>query len=483
MIGLLSLAGLRFYLRHPWQLCLAVLGIALGVAVFVGVDLANDSARRAFEVSEELVLGRVTHQLVGIEDSIPNSVYRELRLEHGPVLAAPVVEGDIRLVAFGQARRSVIGIDPLEETGLRGFSSFLPGEESSLERLIAEPLSALVPEALAIELGLAVGSRLEVLVEERPASINVVGTIRETALDPTGANLPIVMDIASAQELFESDGLSRIDLILSLAEATRIGEIDLPGVRLLPAESSNAAFTEISRAFRLNLTALSLLALLVGVFLIYATMSFAIVQRHEIFGVLRAVGVSRRQMFASILLEAATIGVVATLLGLLLGHGLAGGLVDLTLATIGDLYFSSSVSAVDPSPWIYWKGLIIGTITTLLAALAPAYEAARISPDAAMSRAALEYTARRYSRSGAVLAFPVLAAGALLFIVAPRSLVLGFAGLFLVIVAGALLVPMGATHLLRFLEPATERSFGIAGSLAVRGVSASLSRTGVATAA
>jgi putative ABC transport system permease protein len=83
VIGLLSTASGRFYLKHPWQLCLAVTGIALGVAVYVGVDLANDSARRAFELSENLVLGRVTHQLVGLDGSLPNSVYRDLRVEHG----------------------------------------------------------------------------------------------------------------------------------------------------------------------------------------------------------------------------------------------------------------------------------------------------------------------------------------------------------------------------------------------------------------
>ncbi len=483
MIGLLSIAGGRFYLKHPWQLCLAVTGIALGVAVYVGVDLANDSARRAFELSENLVLGRVTHQLVGLDGSLPNSVYRDLRVEHGPVLAAPVVEGEVRLTAAPNRRLTVLGVDPLEETGLRGFSSFIPGSGSDLERLIVEPGSVLVPEALTSEFGLANGGNLGLTIGGRIVTVQVVGTVREAALDPGGSNLPLVTDIASAQELFATDEINRIDLVLTGEESERLGALAIPGARLLPAESSNAAFTELSRAFRINLTALSLLALLVGVFLIYATMSFAIVQRREIFGVLRAVGVSRRQMLMSILLEASAIGCAATLLGLAIGHVLANGLVDIMLATIGDLYFTSTVTAADPSPLIYWKGLVIGVLTTVLAALAPAMEAANTAPDAAMSRAALERTARRYSRSGARLALPAAALGALLFIAAPRSLLIGFVGLFLVIVAGALLIPAGTTRLLRFAEPAAERGFGIPGSLAVRGVSASLSRTGVATAA
>ncbi|MEE8249920.1 MAG: FtsX-like permease family protein, partial [Gammaproteobacteria bacterium] len=411
MIGLLSTASGRFYLKHPWQLCLAVTGIALGVAVYVGVDLANDSARRAFELSENLVLGRTTHQLVGLDGSVPNAVYRELRMEHGPVVGAPVVEGQVRLSASPNRRFTLLGVDPLEETGFRGFSGFVPGRGSDLARLIVEPRSVLVPEALASEFGLENGSTLGLIAGGSVTTVQVVGTIREATLDPGGSSLPIVTDIASAQELLATAAVTRVDLVLTADEVERLTALAIPGVRLLPAASRNATFSEISRAFRLNLTALSLLALLVGVFLIYATMSFAIVQRREIFGVLRALGVSRRQMLLSILLEAGVIGCAATVLGLVLGHGLAIGLIDLVLRTIGDLYFTATVSAAEPSTLIYWKGLVIGVLTTLLAALAPALEAANTTPDAAMSRAALERTARKYSRSGAWLALPVAALG------------------------------------------------------------------------
>ena len=483
MIGLLSTAAGRFYLKHPLQLCLAVTGIALGVAVYVGVDLANDSARRAFELSENLVLGRTTHQLVGLDGNLPNAVYRDLRIEHGPVLGAPVVEGEVRLSGSPNRRLTLLGVDPVEESEFRGFTVFVPGGGSNLARLIVEPGSVLVPEALASEFGLANGSSLGLIAGGAVAIVQVVGTVREVALAPDGSNLPIVTDIATAQELLATDEVTRIDLVLTAEEAERLTALAIPGARLLPAASRNAAFSEISRAFRINLTALSLLALLVGVFLIYATMSFAIVQRRETFGVLRALGVSRRQLLLSILLEAGVIGCAATTLGLLLGHGLANGLVDLMLRTIGDLYFTSTVTAAEPSALIYWQGLVIGVLTTLLAALAPALEAANTTPDAAMSRAALERIARRYSRSGAWLALPAVALGGLLFVAAPRSLFLGFAGLFCIIVAGALLIPTGTTWLLRLAEPAAERGFGIPGSLAVRGVSASLSRTGVAAAA
>ena len=149
MSTLLSLAGLRFHMKHPWQLCLAVAGIALGVAVFVGIALANDSSRRAFEISEDLVLGQVTHQFIGLDNFIPTSAYRRLRIEHGPVLAAPVLEGTVRLADDPQRRLTLLGIDPLEELGIRSFSGYFPGVDSNIGRLITDPGSILVPETLA----------------------------------------------------------------------------------------------------------------------------------------------------------------------------------------------------------------------------------------------------------------------------------------------------------------------------------------------
>ncbi len=168
----------------------------------------------------------------------------------------------------------------------------------------------------------------------------------------------------------------------------------------MPAGAQRAAFDELATAFRTNLTALGLLALVVGTFLIYSTMSFAILQRRATLGVLRAIGVTPRELLGSVLVEALVLAAVATGLGLLLGRGLATGLVDLVLRTIGDIYFSSGIAAARPSPWIYVQGAALGTAATLLAALKPAIDAARAAPAAVLRRAALE----RRARNGAMRA-------------------------------------------------------------------------------
>lgn len=482
MNELLANAGRRFYLKHPWQLCLAVTGIALGVAVYVGVDLANNSARRAFELSADLITGRTTHHLMAVKGNISNSQYRELRIQHGPLQAAPVIEEGVRLARLPARSLTLIGVDPLEENGFRGFSGFIPGRGSDLTQLIVEPNSVLIPEALAQELNLDMGSSLQLLVNDTEKIVQIVGTILESS-SAEGSTAPIVSDIATAQELLGTASISRVDLILNESEAARLDSIDLEGITLVPASGRNAAFDELSRAFRINLTALSLLALMVGVFLIYATMSFAIVQRRATFGVLRAIGVNRTQLLLSILIEALAIGGLATVLGLFIGHQFANGLVELVLQTVDNLYFRSSVSAVPPSMLIYWKGLALGLGATILAATAPALDAANTAPYTAMSRAALERSARTLTRRAAWIAVPTSLTAIVLLALSTRSLVVAFGGLFFIITAGALLVPSGTKLLAKLVEPAAAFGFGIPGALAARGVSAHLSRTGVATAA
>lgn len=478
MTALLLAASRRFYLRHPWQLVLAVLGIALGVAVYVGVALANDSARRAFELSSDAVLGRTTHRLLPVGGAMPESVFTELVTRDGLTGAAPVIETEVLVPDAASRRYTLLGVDPIKEPYVRGLVALAPGAGSGGARLLLEPGSVLLPESLAAELGAEPDMRVGLVVDGQRRSVVVAGTVAGDAPEA-----PVVADIATVQVLTGSVGqLDRIDLRLDEETARRLSDSPPEGTVLVSA-SAAGGFDQLARAFQTNLTALGLLALVVGMFLIYSTMSFAIVQRRAVLGALLAIGLDRRQLLGGVLIEALVIGLAATAAGLLLGHALANALVDLVLRTIGDLSFSSGVAAAAPSPWIYVHGAGLGIGATLVAALGPAIDAARGAPDATMRRAALERRSRERSRRAAWLAVPVLAVGGLALAVDPRSLHLAFAGLFCVLLAGALLTPTLTAWLMKAAEPGAGRGFGLAGLLAVRGVAASLSRTGVASAA
>ena len=483
MTRLLRRASLRFYLRHPWQLGLAIAGISLGVGVYVGVSLANDSAARAFDVTATEVRGPITHRLLPLDEALDERLYRELVVRDGTVTAAPVLEGEVGIVARRRLRVPLLGIDPiLGETAFR-MAQVAPTRGTDFARLVVEPNTVLLPEDLARELGLANGDSTMLTIGEREAAVRVIGFVTRGGRD-IQTEPPIVADIATAQELLGTLGrIDRIDLTLTDAQARELAAATPSGTVLVAAENEDGAFRELTAAFRTNLTALGLLALVVGMFLIYGTMAFAILQRTQTLGILRTLGVSRAEILGTILWETLGLAAIATALGLALGHFLAIGLVGLVLQTIGDLSFNAAVGAVEPTPWIYVQGAALGLVATLIAALKPALDAARIAPAAALRRAVVERRAHAAARRAAYVALPVLAASGLVLAFGPTALDAGFAGLFGVLAAGALLTPLATVALMSVLDRALARRAPIPVRLAVRGVSASLSRTGVATAA
>lgn len=483
MTRLLNRASLRFYLRHPWQLAIAIVGIGLGVGVFVGVQLANDSAGRAFDLAAAIVRGTTTHRLLPLGDALDEKLYRDLVLDRGITNAAPVIEAQVGFAGRPGLRAPLLGVDPFKERGMRGFSSFAPGGEGAFARLLTEPATVLMPESLAVALGVGAGDALTLLVAGRETRVTVVGTVAADAGD-VAAEPPLLCDIATAQELLRLSGkLHRIDLRLTGEQARSLAAAVLPGTVLVAADSDDRAFTELAAAFRTNLTALGLLALVVGTFLIYGTMSFAILQRRHTLGVLRALGATQNEIVGGVVVEALGIGIAATLLGLALGHWLALGLVEQVLRTIGDLYFRAAVVAADPSPWIYAQGVALGIGATLIAAAKPAIEAARTTPAVVLRRASLERQARREAHWGALAAVPVALAGIALLALGPRSLLAAFAGLFAILGACALATPAATVLIMRAIGGLLGARGGLPAALAVRGVSASLSRTGVATTA
>ncbi|MBL8260593.1 MAG: FtsX-like permease family protein [Candidatus Competibacteraceae bacterium] len=474
MTPLLWRALLKHSLRHPWQLALAILGIALGVAVVLAVDLANASARRGFELTMNRVTGRATHQITGGPQGVPEAFYRHLRVERGIQQIAPVVTGYLPRADRPGHLFQILGVDPFAEGPFRAAAADPTGKDFDLRSLLLDPDAALLPGALGDHLTLQRGENRFILKR--------AGTLEGSEL-----NGLIIADISTAQVLLGYAGrLSHIDVILPdgpagerRADELRARLID--GLRLERSDMRNQATADLSAAFSLNLLAMSLLALVVGAFLIYNAISFAVVQRRGLLGILRALGVSRREIFAGILGEALLLGLAGSLLGSLLGVWIGSGLIHLVTRTINDFYYVLNVRDFLIDPWSLAKGVALGLTATLVAAWLPAREAAAVAPGAAMSRAHLE---TRWQ-----LALPrLIAAGLLLFagggavLWLSRSLAYGFVGLFLVIFGLALLTPPIIVGWVRLNRPLVARR-GLLARMANRDVARHLSRTGIAVAA
>lgn len=499
-MSILRRSSLRHLVRHPWQMGLAVLGVALGVAVVVSIDLANSSARQAFTLSTEAVTGRTTHQVTGGPEGLPDAAFRRLVIEAGIEAAAPVVEDYVTIpAARGEPWRvlHLLGVDPFSERPFRPYLAGAPeggsreaGADVDLAPLLTRPGAGVLAAATAREMGLRLGDTFRVRSGGAERTVELVGAL-EPEDESTRRALSdiLVMDVAAAQEILGRVGrLDRIDLIIPEGPdgdrlLARAGAVLPPGAQILPAGSRAQTMEEMTRAFRLNLTALSLLALVCGVFLIYNTMTFSVVQRRTLIGTLRALGVTRGQIFSLILGESLAVALLGTAIGLGAGVLLGQGLVRLVTQTINDLYFVVTVRDLAVPGLTLAKGAAIGIGATLLATLAPAFEATQAPPRAVLTRSALEARLRRALPRVAALGAGLLVLGTGLLAIPGNRLGWSFAGLFAIIVGFALLAPGATVLLMRLLRAPMGAAFGILGRMATGGVVASLSRTAVAIAA
>jgi putative ABC transport system permease protein len=484
-------ASARHLARHPWQIGLSILGIALGVAVALSIDLANESARRSFALFAESVAGRATHHVVGGPSGVPESVYRALRLEAGVRRSAPVVERHLAAPDFPGTAFHLMGVDAFAEAPFRSLlGSGAEPRLADVSALLVRPGAALLARDTARRLGLAHGDTFAVRVGGARRTLTLVGELLpRDALSARALESTLVTDIATAQELLGEVGrLSRIDLILSDGprgeeELVRV-TAQLPvGVQVIPAGARAAALDRMTRAFAINLTALSLLALVVGMFLIYNTMTFSVVQRRELIGTLRALGVTRREIFAVILAEATLMGLAATALGLLLGVVLAQAMLGFVARTINDLYVTLTIRELVIPPLSLARAAALGLGGTLLATLAPAFEATSMAPRAVLHRSILESRARRAAPRLALLGLALLVVAGALLLPSRAPIAVAYAALFAVLLGASLLTPLATIGLMTLAGAPMGWLFGLPGRMAARSVIAALSRTAVALAA
>ena len=306
----LHTASLRYLLRHPAQLTLALVGLALGVATIVAVDIATASAQRAFELSIEAVNGAATEQIVGGPAGVDQTLYVRLRTHalepDGPQpLYAPVLEG---YVTVGGRTLELLGIDPFASAELEadsapaGALALSAGDTGSLRRWFTVPGAVAMSAAAARELGVPPGGSFELRIAGNIYTATRVVTVADTV---AASDTLLLTDIAQAQEWLGARGrLSRIDVRLpdDVAAAPLLARLRAqlpPGVELQSTRREARATFAMTGAFTTNLKALSLLALLVGILLIYGAVSFSVVQRRAIIGALRALGATRAQVLAA----------------------------------------------------------------------------------------------------------------------------------------------------------------------------------------
>jgi putative ABC transport system permease protein len=482
---------LRPIVREKTRTALTILGIAVGVAVVVAIQLANQSALRAFRESVDAIAGRANYQIIADAGLLDEKVLLSLQpLWNEGVRFAPVIDVD-GLIEPAQIPIRLLAVDLLSDLHFRDYryariaATGETSPASSLDEYLALflPDTVILPAPFAAEQGIFVGSEVTLNVRGERRAL-VVRALLEAEGPATAFNGNIALcDIAVAQRSFGMAGkLSRIDMLIP--DERLIAAVTLPaGLRIERPSQRNERVERMLRAFRVNLYALAGVALLVGMFLVYNTVLISILRRRRDVGVLKTLGASPRQIFGAFIAEGLLFGVAGSLLGLLLGYLLASGILRLVGRTISTLYISTQPQAVALTPGTILTGLAVGTILAVVAALQPSLEASRVRPGT-MIRAGLQ---QQVERRGVLAAIAILcfAAGAAMSRIPPIEgiAVAGYAAVLLVVAGFSLLSPLIIRAASRIVSPPLSLTFGLVGRLAAGSLPASLRRTSVASAA
>jgi putative ABC transport system permease protein len=401
---------------------------------------------------------------------------------------APVVTGRVRLKNADNAYMQLMGIDPAAELSFTNSLGEKDEQTSlgALAHLLLTRDGVALSQTLSDEYKLAIGDTLTVVANSRHKRVRLA-VLLETEDDVSRRALEgmIISDIGTAQIVLDKVGrLDYIDLALPPeADVQPIIDRLPPDARLQPAYLRTQTIRQMIESFELSLSIASLLVLMAGMFLIYNTVSFSVVQRRPIWGILRCVGVTRREIFESVLLEALALGVIGSFIGVGLGLVLGRELIGSVSSTIGEFYRLTAQRSIGLSPLMFYKGMVAGLVASLLAAFVPALEATTSPPHSTLQRSAQESRVRRVIPALTIAGGSLLVVGWLLLRYSTSSIGLSFGVLFVFLIGFVLLTPILTRFLMAVFRPITAWGLGIIGGMAPRDIDRALSRTSVAIAA
>ncbi len=437
--------AVRPRLRDPAATAAGILSIALGVSVFLAVTIANRSAVGSFRNAFGMVTGRADLEIRG---RISEEILPQVLAIPGVTGATPLVEAVLTIPGYPGESLRLEGIDPFTAPGLLGFESPAGGTGSSADLtdwLAGNDLLAVSPAFLK-QHGLQAGTVISVQGPGAPRPMRLT-TIPENE-GISAANVAAT-DIATAQEWVGRPGeISAILLRLDPAAnrsalVARLRDLVPGDVSVEPPARRTGRVESMIAAFRLNLTALSLVSLLVGMYFV-GNAALASVVRHRVsLGILRAVGTGRREIMALVLAEASLTGIAGAVAGLILSRPLAGIMAAPVARTVSALYLPVDAHGGWPTVVEAAAGVAAGLAAALVAAWIPARQAARLDPTRILHPGTAPEIFRVRSGllagwGGVVLCLAFLAALAALN---GLSSLFGFAAAFLVLAGGSLVVP------------------------------------------
>ena len=466
--------------HHPWRNLAALLAVTLGVALAFSVQLINQSALSEFSSAVRAVNGEPDFELRGQRSGFDETLYERVARHPQVMIASPLVEIDT--YGFDTAGQRValkiLGLDALVVAGIA--PALMPRPNADAERLAMLDPGAVFLNATAQQ-RLAAVNGLRVQTSTGTTNLKVAGSVLAS-----GPPL-VVMDIAGAQTRFGWLGrLSRIDVRLAPgADRTAVlRELALPaGIRAAAPDEAAQRVSNVSRAYRVNLTVLALVALFTGAFLVFSILSLSVAKRQPQLALLGVLGLSGRERLTLVLAESAILGAVGSLLGLALGTALAALALRLLAGDLGGGYFPGVAPSLQfdaTSAAVYG---LLGVAAAAIGGWLPARAAQQLAPAQALKG----LSTHSGNKGSAWFGPALLLAGVLLALLPPLFEIplAAYVSVACLLLGGIACVPAGVGLLLARVAPPTQALALLAverarhqrhtATIAVAGVVASLS--------
>lgn len=457
---------------------LNILSIALGITVFLAIQMANRGALASFRNAADFTTGRADLEIRG---SLPETILPAVGQVSGIRAATPLVEGVVALPGQPGEYLRILGVDLL--TGMELFSFRLNDRERAKldwEKWLGES------DAIAVSKDLPVTGPLRVLADNRLQTLRPAYVLQTDSALAQGDPRLAVMDIGWAQELLgQATRLSSIQILLEnpaeketvMEQLRRIVPAD---ATIAPPATRSEEMETMLGAFQLNLMAMSLVSVIVGMFLIYNSVSASVVRRNMEIAILRAGGVTRGEVRLLFLGEAACEAVIGAVIALFIAPEIAQLMVRPLSLSISSLYEVVRIEHLELALWQIPEAFILAFVAATIAAWLPASEAARCDPARILhpgaDREAFPVLRRRRLLESAL--FLLVAAGCSIASLSGASKYLGFIAAAAVIAGFSLLAPwaaLGVASCFRF--------FGLVGRLSSDHLVRSLHRNAVTIAA
>jgi putative ABC transport system permease protein len=411
MRALLTNFSWRELQHHPWRNAAAVVAVMLGVALAFSVQLINASALSEFSQAVRAVNGQPDLELRAVQGSFDEDLYQRVANHPQVALASPVLEVSTYAVDSKAARLPlrIIGVDVLAVAPIAPALMPVPSSQAERFALFAPGSVFLNPAARQLFSGdaLALQSGLEL------RRVTVAGSVG------AGGGPLAVMDIAAAQDLFGKGGqLSRIDVRLKAGADAKafIASLQLaPHISAAAPGDAAERVSNLSRAYRVNLTVLALVALFTGAFLVFSVLSLSVAKRAQQFALLGVLGLTGRERLQLVLAESLLLGLAGSALGIALGTALAALALRLLGGDLGGGYFTGVAPGLQ---WSGWAALTYGALGVLAACVGgwwPARAAQKLPPAQTLKGLGMATGAGRTHW----LSMALVAAGALLALAPP----------------------------------------------------------------